>query len=114
MKVFRVLLVVAFSTIMIYTIIVGMNHGWNLFPYFFENITALNWSGQFNLDFSFYLIFTGLWIAWRDEFKLKGIIYGLIATVGGILFLAGYLMFLSFKEQNIKNLLIGSDNVKYK
>lgn len=109
MKVFRVFLVAVFATVIVYTIIVGNTHGWNFLPIFFKDITAMNWAGQFNLDFSFFLIFTGLWVAWRNEFKPIGISLGLFTLVGGIPFISSYLFILSFKTNSVKEILIGKN-----
>jgi|GEM_PF-232658 len=108
MKVFRVFLVAVFAMELVYTIIAGNNHGWNLFSIFFNDITAMNWAGQFDLDFMCFLMITGLWVAWRNHFSTKGILLGIIATVGGILFLAPYLFIVSFEVNgNMKELLLG-------
>jgi len=110
MKAFRFFLVAVIATMLVYTVKVGHNHGWSLFPIFFGDIAAMNWAGQFNLDFSFFLIFTGLWIAWRNNFNLIGIGLGLFTLVGGIPFVSTYLLILSFKSKSIKEILIGINN----
>ena len=110
MKAFRLFLVVAFVTELVYTIIAGINHGWNIFPIIIDSIGSLTWLGQFNLDFAFFLALTGLWVAWRNKFSPVGIVLGLIAFVGGILFLSVYLFILSFNTNvSIKELLIGKN-----
>jgi len=110
MKAFRFLLIVAFVAELVYTIIAGNNYGWNIFPIIIDSITSLTWTGQFNLDFSFYLVISGLWVAWRNKFSPLGIALGLVAFVGGILFLSVYLIILSFNPNNsVKELLIGKN-----
>ena len=59
-----------------YTGIVGIRHGWNLFAIFFGDIAAMTWPGQFNLDFTCLLMFTGLWLAWRHHFSPAGLALG--------------------------------------
>lgn len=110
MKVFRFILVVAIATMLVYTIKVGYGHGWNFAPIFLRDIVAMNWAGQFNLDFSFLLLFTGLWIAWRNKGNLTGIVLGLFTFVGGIPFISTYLLVLSFKSKSIKEVIIGINN----
>ena len=106
MKVFRLILVVQFLAIISYTIITGINHGWNLLAIFFNNILSFNWSGQFNLDFLFLLFLSGLWISWRSRFTAKGIFLGLVALLFGIMFVAPYLFYLSFKTKgDIKEII---------
>lgn len=95
---FQILLIAFFLAITTYTYLAVKNEGWNLFVIFFDNMMAFNWSGQFNLDFSSYLILSGLWIGWRYNFSAKGIILCIIASVLGILFFAPYLLVISVKE----------------
>ena len=108
MTFFRALLIIFILGILIFTTVVGLNHGWDIFPLFFNDILALNWSGQFNLDFLCLLILSALWVAWRNKFSLRGIILGGLALVGGTMFLAPYLLIISFTTKgDIKKLLIG-------
>jgi hypothetical protein len=108
MRAFRILLGVFFTCIIIYTSIVGINHGWNLFPVFFGDILAMNWPGQFNFDFSCFLILSGLWLAWRHHFTPGGLVLGVLGVFGGMSLLAPYLLFASYKAKgDIKVLLLG-------
>jgi len=108
MKAFRIVLVSMFVSIVVYTAIAGLQHGWNLIPIFFNDIAAMTWPGQFNFDFSLFLIFSGLWVSWRNHFSLGGLILGSFAIVLGAMFLSAYLLYLSFKTNgNIKEMLLG-------
>ncbi len=108
MKVFRILLIIMTIGIIAFTGIAAFNHGWTLIMVFIDNITSLNWSGQFNFDFMCYLIISALWIMWRHHFSLGGIILGLIASVAGIMFFAPYLLFAIFYSKgDIKTLFMG-------
>jgi len=110
MKAFRLFLVAVFVTVLAYTYIVVKNHGWSLFSTFFGDIKAMNWPGQFNLDFSFFLIFAGMWMGWRNKFNATGIALGLFTLVGGIPFVSAYLLILSLKSNGgIKEILIGKN-----
>jgi hypothetical protein len=110
MKAFRFFLVAVFVTVLVYTFIVGSKHGWSIFSLFFGDIMAMNWAGQFNLDFSFFLIFVGVWVAWRNMFNATGIALGLFTLVGGIPFVSAYLFILSLKANvGIKEILIGKN-----
>lgn len=94
--------------LLIYTVVAVKNQGWTLFNVMLENVTALNWSGQFNLDFSCYLTLSGIWIMWRGNFKPQSIAIGLIALIFGIVFFAPYVLYLLYIEKgNIVNLLVG-------
>lgn len=108
MKGFRILLGIMFIYILVYTSIVGFNHGWNLLPIFFRDIFAMNWPGQFNTDFSCFLMLSGLWLAWRHHFSPGGIVLGFLGFFGGIMFLSPYLLIASFKANgDVKELFLG-------
>lgn len=110
MTIFRALMVIFFISIVLYTTKVGYDYGWDLFSIFIENLTALNWSGQFNLDFMTYLSLSALWLAWRHQFSTGGIALALLAAVGGILIFAPYLFFASLQANgDMKILLLGEE-----
>jgi hypothetical protein len=108
MGAFRILLVIMFACIVGYTGIVGVNHGWNLLAIFFGDMAAMTWAGQFNLDFMSFLALSGLWLAWRHHFSPGGLALGVLGFFGGIMVLAPYLFFASFKANgDMKVLLLG-------
>lgn len=108
MGAFRILLVVFIIAIMSFTGVVISNHGWNLLPVFFGDIAAMTWPGQFNFDFLCFLILSGLWLAWRHHFSPVGLVLGVFGFFGGIMFLAPYLLILSFKtEGDMRILFLG-------
>lgn len=105
---FRLLLLAITVVIVVLTIAAVANEGWNLLPHFFGPIFALTWQGQFNADFTTYLILSGLWMAWRGGFTTGCIALGLVAPPLGILFFAPYLVFLIGKSGgDPKKLLLG-------
>lgn len=88
--------------------IVGLHHGWNLLPIFFGDIAAMTWPGQFNSDFTSFLLLSGLWLAWRHHFSPGGIILGVSGVFGGMMVLAPYLLCASFQVRgDVKALLLG-------
>ena len=98
-----------FAIIAIYTIFVVASHGTWFLSTFVADILAVSWNGQFNLDFLGYLLVTALWVAWRHRFTPTGIGLGLIASVGGMLFFAPYLLYATFKSNgDMKVLLTGN------
>jgi hypothetical protein len=108
MKLFRALLILLFIGITSFTGVVIANHGWDLLTVFFSDIALMNWSGQFNADFLGYLLLSALWIMWRHEFSLPGIVLGLIASVGGMMFLTIYLLIVSVQTKgDMKQVLMG-------
>lgn len=105
---FRILLAVMIAEIVIYTGFVGMEYGWNLIPIFFNDILAMTWPGQFNLDFMSFLTLSGIWTMWRNQFSAKGLTLSLFAFFGGIMFLAPYLLFLTVQTNgDMKRVLLG-------
>lgn len=112
MRAFRTLLVLMIAVFFAYTGIVGLHHGWNLFPIFFGDIVAMTWSGQFTLDFTCLLMFTGLWLAWRHQFSAGGIALGLLGFVGGTSVLAPYLLLASYRaDGDLREVLLGKARV---
>lgn len=108
MLAFRSLLGCFIICVSAYTSVVIIEHGWNLFPVFFGDMFAMNWAGQFNADFTCFLTLSGLWLAWRHKFTPMGIVLGIFGFFGGIMVLAPFLLYTSFKEKgNISKLLLG-------
>jgi hypothetical protein len=108
MTLFRLLLVLIFTAIALYTGVVVTHHGFNLLPVFFGDMAGLAWPGQFNLDFMCMLALSGLWVAWRHRFGTAGIALGLAAFFGGALFLSVYLLIESVRTGgSVEALLLG-------
>ncbi len=108
MRAFRILLTIIFIFIFVYTAIVISNHGFGLFSIFFGDIAKMGWSGQFNVDFTSFLILSALWLSWRHNFSPIGIALGVLGFFGGGLFLSLYLIFVSLSAKgNVKELLLG-------
>ncbi len=109
MSALRTILIFFFIIIASYTTIVMFGYGLTLFPIFINDILSLTWSGQFNVDFSLYLLLSGIWIAWRHQFSVGGIVMGLIATVLGMVVFAPYVLITTFNAGgNLKKVLLGS------
>ena len=108
MTAFRILLATIFIVIVTYTAIVGANHGYGLFTVFFGDMAAMGWPGQFNLDFTFMLALSALWVSWRHRFSGAGLLLGLLAFLGGALFLSVYLFIVAGQTNgNVRELLLG-------
>jgi len=107
--VLKIVLILQTSILLVYTIFAFQTDGANLFDIMIANIASLGWSGQFNLDFLCYLILSGLWIIWRNNYSLISIVFSILAATIGILFLAAYLIYLLTQEKgNLKRVLIGN------
>lgn len=91
---FRSVLIVMTVAILVFTGAAVANEGINLLVPFFQPVLAMTWQGQFNVDFSCYLILSGIWMAWRGGFSRSSIALGVLAPPFGILFFAPYLVYL--------------------
>lgn len=108
MSSFRVFLMTFLVALVCYTAMTISNHGWNLFPIFFGDMMKMNWAGQFNFDFTGFLILSDLWTMWRNNFSASAIGLGNVAFLGGMMFLSIYLLYLSFRcDGNIEQVLLG-------
>ncbi len=108
MTAFRIFLVVYFLCLGVYTGIVSVNYGMNIFPIFFDAMVALTWPGQFNFDFMGFLALSAIWTAWRHQFSAGGLALSVVAFFGGIMYLAPYLLIVSMQAKgNMKEILMG-------
>lgn len=112
MNAFRALLIAMFVGILAYTVAVGVSQGWDLFSVYLGDMVAITWPGQFNFDFTCFLVLSGLWVAWRHHFSLGGIALALIATVGGIMVIAPYLLIATVQaDGDMSVVLLGQKRV---
>ena len=108
MNSFRGLLILLFSSVVVYTAIVVADHGLGLFPVFFGDIARMGWPGQFNVDFMSLLTLSALWLAWRHHFSLAGLALGVLGFFGGAPVLTAYLFLASLVAKgDVKELLLG-------
>ena len=96
------------ALIAVYTVFAISNDGFDLVTPFIGDIFSVGWSGQFNLDFMMYLILSALWIAWRHDFSGAGLALAAVASVGGMLFFAAYLLVqIGRAEGDVDRLVLG-------
>ena len=108
MTLFRIFVIGIFVCLLVYTVIVGSNHGWDLIPIFFVDMARMEWPGQFNLDFMFMLSLSAFWVSWRHRFSGPGLVLGFLALFGGSLFLSVYLLVISFQSNaDPRQMLLG-------
>ncbi len=106
----RLLLAAILATVTLYTVPVALQHGINLFPFFFGDIAAMGWPGQFNVDFLGFLTLSAVWTAWRNRFTGTGMGLGVLAFFFGAPFLTTYLLFLSYRTNgDIPAMLLGPE-----
>ena len=107
MLIIRLLCIVIFASLTLYTAPVLLAEP-NLFPAFCGAISGGGWQGQFNLDFAFMLTLSGLYVGWRHRFTPAGLALGLLAFLGGAMFLSVYLLVQSFRcDGDVRKLLVG-------
>lgn len=106
MLLIRLLCFVIFIGLSVYTAPVLLAEP-NLFAAFFGAISGGGWQGQFNLDFAFMLSLSGLYVSWRHRFTPAGMALGLLAFLGGALFLSVWLFVQSFHAKDVRTLLVG-------
>ena len=113
MAIFRTYLVIVIAVLGLYTLMVGAEHGWNLIPLFFGSILAIDWQGQFNMDFMSFLALSAIWVSWRHRFSPGGLLLGVVAFFGGMMFLAPYLIWASLKSKgDVSDLLLGEQRAR--
>ncbi|MEM7329148.1 MAG: hypothetical protein AAF437_10430 [Pseudomonadota bacterium] len=113
MTLLRLYALIFLAVLTVYTGIVMANHGANLVPIFFNDMAAMAWPGQFNLDFMGFLILSALWVGWRHEYSLVGWLLTPLALFGGMMFLTIYLLIVSFRvNRNLNALLIGEGRAR--
>ena len=106
MTIFRTCLVFMLIAISAYTAVTVQQYGWNLFTPFFSEMLTYSWFGQFNLDFMFMLSLSALWVSWRHRFSPAGFALGVLAFLGGILFLTVYLLIQARYYDSVDSLLL--------
>ncbi|TAD99931.1 MAG: hypothetical protein EAZ97_07485 [Bacteroidetes bacterium] len=105
----KILLLMQTLAVLIYTFLAVKNEGWDLFQIFINNLLALGWNGQFNLDFSSYLLLSGIWIMWRNQFTISSIVMSIVAMILGFVVFAPYLFYLLVIEKgDLKKVLLGN------
>lgn len=108
MLAFRIYLIAVLVALSGYTIVTISQDGWMLYPQFFGDLAAMNWPGQFNADFMGFLGLSALWTMWRHKFSAGGIVLGVIAFNGGMIFLTIYLLIIGSKANwNMRDVLLG-------
>ena len=112
MTAFRILTIVMFGVLAVYTGEVIATQGMTLFQVFFGDLAKMVWAGQFNLDFLFMLTFSALWTAWRNAFSPVGLALAVAAFFGGSGFLTVYLFVLSLQAKgDMREILLGRSRV---
>lgn len=102
------------STVVIYLLtyfaIASQGVNWPMIA--IEDIVALNWRSQFDIDFIIHLILLASWISWREGFTTKGHIFGALSIVMGGMFTFPYLIrAIYLAKGNPVEILLGSRQI---
>ena len=66
------------------------------------------WRAQFNIDFSLHLILLAVWVFWREQSKVLGLVCALLCALGG-LFTFPYLLVAVYRARgDARMLLLGT------
>ena len=108
MNAFRLLLAAMIVVLLAYTGGVIAKEGLDYVTIARRDLSAMGWAGQFDSDFLMMLALSGLWVAWRHGFSPLGLVLGVVAFLGGVGFLAPYLLVISFANRgDIAAMLLG-------
>jgi len=100
-------LVLAWVIITAITVYAVSTLGPNFLQYFFGDMLTNGWRMQFNVDFAAHLILFCVWVVWREESRMTGIVCGFLVALGGF-FTCLYLLHRLHKaDGSIKRLLLG-------
>ena len=109
MTIFRLSMAASWVLIMSLTIYIVSVHGFNWPVVFFSDVLGFDWRSQFNTDFLIHLFILFSWVYWREESKVKGVVYGFLSVIMGGMFGFAYLLYASYAAKgNVKALLLGS------
>ena len=75
---------------------------------FFDDLMALGWRAQFLTDLMVHLLMIGVWVAWREGFTRRGVMFGVFCCMWGALFSLPYILYLTYRvDGDLKRLLLG-------
>jgi hypothetical protein len=108
MTLFRAALVIAWLAMTWVTLQAGQQLGFDKAGHFFFGDMAHPWRAQFNIDFGFHLLLVAAWMVWSASNRALGLLFGLLAVLGGAIFTFAYLLVQTFKHGgNIKAVILG-------
>tara|TARA_R110002167_G_scaffold108657_1_gene277357 strand:+ start:4664 stop:5002 length:339 start_codon:yes stop_codon:yes gene_type:complete len=108
MKILRTFLLVSTVAIYIITVIASLSQGLNWPAVAVEDVLALGWRSQFDIDFVIHLFLLATWVVWREAAGTKAYIFGFLSIVMGGMFSFPYILFATYKAGgDPKKLLLG-------
>jgi hypothetical protein len=108
MNLFRLLLCIAWLAALAAGVHAYLAQGMVAGQIFGGDIVALNWRGQFDIDFLAHLFVLALWVAWRSKFRVGGIAMGVLCVLGGGIVSFAYLFVLTCANRgDVPRILLG-------
>lgn len=89
----RIFLLISTVAIYLFTYVAVVSHGFNWPALAVEDILAMNWRSQFDIDLVIHLLLLATWISWRERFTAKGYLFGFLSIVLGGMFSFPYLLY---------------------
>lgn len=112
MTTLRALLIVFTIAIYLFTFAAVASYGVNWPAVAINDILALNWRSQFDVDFIFHLLLLATWICWREGFTAKGYAFGFLSIVMGGMFSFPYILYATYiAKGDPKEVLLGTHNI---
>lgn len=94
-----------------YTIVAIRQDGLDFMTPYLIGVISLDWQGHINTDFTFYLLMSALWIAWREGFSpMAFALAGMIGLMGMVLFAPYLLRAIAQSGGNPQRLLLGKNS----
>ena len=112
MTALRALLIVFTIAIYLFTFAAVASYGVNWPAVAINDILALNWRSQFDIDFILHLLLLATWISWREGFTAKGYAFGFLSIVMGGMFSFPYILYVTYiAKGDPKEVLLGTHKV---
>jgi hypothetical protein len=91
----------AAATLLIFSVsiyvIVTMGINWPAI--YFNDLLKLDWRSQFDTDLLISLCLFLIWVLWREQFTIKGFLFGFLVMFGGFMFVCPYLLFATYQAK---------------
>ena len=111
MRYFKILLLLIWISVVFVTVMSIKNDGLAVAGEVFSNdVAALGWRAQFNMELLAYMTLMAVWLAWRKSFSIQGIVLGLLCFTVGVTFSALYVLWLTVHHKGeMRKIMMGNN-----